>query len=151
MKLVPLLTFRNALSSIQDIGMTPFGQRTTYIIGEGRFEGQRLKGRVVPGGGDWLLRGEDGLAELDVRKTFETDDGALIHVSYTGLYRFSEEVTAKLGRGEDCGFGETLFKTHVRFQTGDTRYAWLNAVIAVGEGRETREGVEYRIFSLDDG
>ncbi len=151
MRLTPLLVFRNALSRVDEIGATPFGHRITYLVGEGVFEGERLKGRVLPGGGDWLLRGDDGLAELDVRKTFETDDGALIHVSYTGLYRFSAEVTEKLVRGEDCRFGETLFRTHVRFQTGDTRYAWLNMTLAVGEGRETREGVEYRVFALGDG
>ena len=148
MHLSPLLTFRNTLSAVQPIGDTPFGHRITYIVGEGRFEGERLNGRILPGGGDWLVRGTDGLARLDVRKTFETDDQALIHVSYTWIYKFSDEITARLASGGDCEFGDTLFLTQVQFETGDPRYAWLNETLAIGEGRETRNGVEYRIFAV---
>ena len=148
MKLTPLMTFRNSLAQVQDVGETPYGRRITYITGEGRFEGPRLKGRILPGGGDWLLRGADGLARLDVRKTFETSDSALIHVSYTGLYRFSQAVTERLEAGAACDFGDTLFLTQVQFETGDTRYAWLNETLAVGEGRETTEGVEYRVSKI---
>lgn len=148
MHLSPLLTFRNTLSAVQPIGETPFGHRITYIVGEGRFEGERLSGRVLPGGGDWLVRGADGLARLDVRKTFETDDHALIHVCYSGLYKFDALVTARLAAGKDCEFGDTLFMTQVQFETGDPRYAWLNETIAIGEGRETQGGVEYRVFAV---
>jgi hypothetical protein len=148
MHLTPLLTFRNTLSAVQSIGDTPFGHRITYIVGEGRFEGERLNGRILPGGGDWLVRGADGLARLDVLKTFETDDQALIHVSYTGIYKFCDAITARLASGGDCEFGDTLFLTQVQFETGDPRYAWLNETLAIGEGRETRNGVEYRIFAV---
>lgn len=149
MHLSPLLTFRNTLSAVLPVGDTPFGHRITYIVGEGRFEGERLNGRILPGGGDWLIRGVDGLARLDVRKTFETDDQALIHVSYTGLYKFDTLVTARLAAGEDCEFGDTLFLTQVQFETGDPQYSWLNETLAIGEGRETRNGVEYRVHAID--
>jgi hypothetical protein len=147
LQLAPLLTFTNGVS-VQSIGKTPFGERTTYIIGEGRFEGPRIKGRILPGGGDWLLRGADGLSKLDVRKTFETDDGALIDVRYTGLYRFSDAVTAKLEAGASSDFGDTLFHIQAQFETGDPRYAWLNATLAVGEGRETPAGVVYQLYAI---
>lgn len=142
------MKFRNSLSHVQDIGQTPYGHRITYITGGGHFEGPRLQGRILPGGGDWLVRGADGLARLDVRKTFETSDSALIHVSYTGLYRFNEAVTSRLETGAACDFGDTLFLTQVQFETSDTRYAWLNETLAVGEGRETSEGVEYRVSAI---
>ena len=148
MKLVPLMTFRSALAQIQTFGETPFGQRVTYIAGEGLFEGPKLNGRILPGGGDWLLKGREGLSFLDVRKTFETHDNALIHVSYTGLYRFDEQVTSKLNAGLASEFGETLFQTQIRFETGDPRYDWLNETLAVGEGKETQDSVEYRVFAL---
>ncbi|MDG1827107.1 MAG: DUF3237 domain-containing protein [Henriciella sp.] len=148
MRLVPLLTFRNTLSAVQTIGDTPFGQRITYIVGEGRFEGQALNGRILPGGGDWLVKGRDNLARLDVRKTFQTDDEALIHVSYTGLYKFDADVTQRLASGEDCAFGDTLFLTHVQFETGDKRYAWLNETLGVGQGRETQSGVAYEVYAV---
>lgn len=148
LRLAPLLTFSNSVV-VQPIGKTPFGDRTTYIIGEGRFEGPRLSGRIHYGGGDWLLRGTDGLSKLDVRKTFETDDGAYIDVRYTGLYRFSDALTAALKAGGESAFGETLFHIQAQFETGDSRYAWLNETLAVGEGRETQSGVIYQLYSIE--
>jgi len=38
-----------------------------------------------------------------------------------------------------------------RFETGDPRYAWLNAVVAVAEGRVLPNAVEYRVFQVSNG
>ena len=149
-KLEPLLRFSNVVTA-QGIGRTPFGERTTFIVAEGTFSGPRLRGRILAGGGDWFVRGADDLARLDVRKTFETDDGALIHVSYTGLYKFNEALTQALSLGHDAKFGETLFLAQVQFETGDPRYAWLNETLAVAEARETSAGVEYQLYALAHG
>jgi hypothetical protein len=146
-KLEPLLRFSNAVT-VQPIGQTPFGERTTYIVGEGVFSGPRLRGRILAGGGDWFVRGANDLARLDVRKTFETDDGALLHVSYIGLYKFNKAVTRALELGGDAQFGDTLFMAQVQFETGDPRYAWLNETLAVAEARETAGGVEYQLYAL---
>ncbi|TNE33068.1 MAG: DUF3237 domain-containing protein [Alphaproteobacteria bacterium] len=148
MRLEPLLTFRNGLADTQVIGEGPFGARRTYVIGPGTFEGERLRGEILPGGGDWMTVGRDGLANLDVRKTLRTHDGALIHLSYQGLYRFDDAIAAKLEAGAEAEFGETLFQVQARFETGDPRYDWLNSTLAIGEGRETSRGVEYRLYSL---
>ncbi len=145
--LEPLLTFSNPIT-VQAIGQTPFGTRTTYIVGEGQFSGARLRGRILPGGGDWMLEGADGLCRLDVRKTLKTDDGALIDLRYTGLYQISEAVTARLAEGGSCDFGDTLFQVQATFETGDARYAWLNRTLAVGEARETSDGVVYRLYAV---
>lgn len=148
LRLEPLMQFSNDVS-VQSIGLTPFGERTTYVTQPGVFDGPRLRGRILPGGGDWLVRGAGGLSRIDVRKTFETDDGALIHVNYTGLYKFDPEVTAKLVKGESTQFGETLFMAAVFFETGDERYAWINETMAVAEARETPQGVIYQLYSLE--
>lgn len=146
-KLEPLLRFSNDVTA-QSIGTTPFGVRTTYIVGEGVFSGPRLRGRILAGGGDWFVRGANDLARLDVRKTFETDDGALIHVTYVGLYKFNDAVSRTVASGGDARFGDTLFMAQVQFETGDVRYAWLNETLAVAEARETSVGVEYQLFAL---
>lgn len=148
--LEPLLSFRNPIT-VHAVGKTPFGIRTTYVIGAGTFEGPRLRGKILPGGGDWMLEGADGLCQLDVRKTFETDDGAIIDVRYTGLYQYDAAVTARLANGQSCDFGDTLFQVQARFETGDKRYAWLNRTLAVGEARETSEGVAYQLYALTSG
>jgi hypothetical protein len=38
--------------------------------------------------------------------------------------------------------------TQPRFETGDSRYAWLNSVVAVAEGRVLPNAVEYRVFQV---
>ena len=59
----------------QDIEITPRGTRRIIYVKGGTFQGPRLKGEVLPGGGDWLLVRPDGTSELDVRSTLRTDDG----------------------------------------------------------------------------
>ncbi len=50
----------------QDVGNTPHGVRRIYYVKGGTLEGPKLKGEVLPGGGDWLLLRPDGAGELDV-------------------------------------------------------------------------------------
>src|SRR5947208_15229000 len=80
-----LMTLNVVVEHPQKIGAVPHGTRVTAPISGGRFEGPRLRGRVVPGGGDWTLLRTDGVLELDLRLTLETDDGALIHMTSFGL------------------------------------------------------------------
>ena len=41
------------LEPAQDVGQTPGGHRRILVVRGGEFSGPRLKGRVLPGGGDW--------------------------------------------------------------------------------------------------
>ena len=87
-------------------GDGPFGTRILAVVTGGSFEGPRLKGKIWAGGGDWALRGPDGVARLDVRATFETDDGALIYVQYYGVNRPDESrLSANLGRHRSTATG----------------------------------------------
>src|SRR3989442_14777423 len=80
-----LMTLQVVVVGAQKIGAVPHGTRATVPIAGGRFEGPRLRGRVVPGGGDWTLLRTDGVLELDLRLTLETEDGALIHTTLFGV------------------------------------------------------------------
>ena len=45
--------------------------------------------------------------------------------------------------------GDQYFRTTPRFETGDTRYAWLNQSVSVAEGRLLPGfGVEYRVYCV---
>src|SRR6476661_6999725 len=96
----PLMTVKIAAAPPQKLGTVPHGIRSIVPVTGGDFEGPRLRGRVMPGGGDWLLLRSDGVLELDLRITLETDDGALIHMSFQGLRHAPADVIAALGRGE---------------------------------------------------
>src|SRR6201999_2346439 len=73
-----LMVVRIAASPPQALGAGPRGTRLTFPITGGDFEGPRLRGRVLGGGGDWGVVRADGVLELSLRVTLETDDGALI-------------------------------------------------------------------------
>jgi len=129
------MTLRLETGPIQKLGVGAHGARVTYPITGGRFEGDRLRGRVLPGGDDWTVTRADGVIELDLRVTLETDDGALIHMTFDGLR-------------DDGAAGGVYFRTAPRFQTASPQYAFLNRLLAVGRGEITSEGPVHRIEEL---
>ncbi len=73
------------MAAAQELGDTPLGRRRIIGITGGQFFGERLSGRVLPGGADWQVIRGDGVADLDARYTLETSDGALIYVRNKGI------------------------------------------------------------------
>ena len=85
MTLQPLFRAEITLAPAQELGEAPHGRRRIIPITGGRISGERVSGRVLPGGADWQVVRADGVAELDARYTIETADGALIYVSNRGV------------------------------------------------------------------
>ncbi len=143
-----LMTLEVTVSSPQKIGPVPLGTRVTAPIAGGRFEGPRMRGRVLPGGGDWTLLRSDAVLELDLRVTLETDDGALIHLASFGLRHGPPEVLAALARGEPVDPSAYYFRTTPRFETGDPRYSFLNRLLAVSTADRRPNGPIYTIDEI---
>jgi hypothetical protein len=119
-------------------------------------EGERLHGDVLPGGGDWseLGLGADGtaLTFIDVRSIWKTHDGALIYVTYGGRLVIPPAALADFrdpAKVEQLPTDSYYFRIQPTFETGDARYDWLNALVAVGVGRRTAAGVRYQIAGLE--
>jgi hypothetical protein len=142
-----LMSLQIEVSGPQKIGPVPHGTRVTVPVASGHFEGPRLRGRVLPGGGDWTLLRADGVLELDLRVTLETDDGALIQMRSFGLRHGPPEVIAAIGRGESVDPATYYFRTTPRFETGHPKYAFLNRLLAVSSGDRRAEGP---IYSIDE-
>ena len=121
MRTRPLFTLRLSTAPTQDVGPTPHGTRFTFPITGGTFEGDRLRGKVLPGGDDWAIERSDGVIELDLRVTLETDDGALVHMTFEGIR-------------DDGAPVAPYFRTLPRFETAAPQYAFLNRLLAVGTG-----------------
>src|SRR5262245_52685166 len=132
----------------QKLGAVPHGTRVIAPIAGGAFEGPRLRGKVLPGGGDWTLLRPDGVLELDLRITLETDDGALIFVSSFGLRHGPPEVLAALARGETVDPARYYFRTMPRFETSVAQYVFLNRVIAIASGDRSPSGPIYTIEEI---
>src|SRR5215471_12974784 len=52
----PLMTLRLRTAPTQDTGTGPHGTGVTFPISGGSFEGDRLRGNVLPGGDDWTTK-----------------------------------------------------------------------------------------------
>jgi steroid delta-isomerase-like uncharacterized protein len=135
-------------AEVQDLGATPAGHRRVVRVTGGTFTGPRLRGTVLPGGGDWLVERRDGTRALDVRITLRTDDGELIYSHYAGLFHGQPGVLDRLTRGEIVDPSDYYFRVAPLFETGSERYDWLNRVLAVGVGRRTHNQVSYHVYAV---
>ena len=144
----PLMTVRITAAPTQKLGPVPHGTRLIVPVTGGDFEGPRLRGKILPGGGDWLLLRADGVLELDLRITLETDDHALIYMTFQGLRHGPADAIAALGRGEVVDPARYYFRTVPRFETSAETYAFLNRIVTVGVGETRPDGAVHRIDEI---
>jgi hypothetical protein len=144
-----LFTIRLAVGAMDDMGVTPYGHRRIFTVAGGTFEGDELKGTVLPTpAGDWITVRSDGVWELDVRLTLKTHDGHLIYMSYRGLRHGPQWVLDRLAKGEKVDPSEYYFRTAPRFETASEKYSFLNRIISVGVGRREAARPIYEVFQI---
>lgn len=131
-----------------ELGQAPRGRRRIIPITGGTVSGERLNGRVLPGGSDWQVVYADGSAFLEARYPLKLEDGAVIDVLNTGIRHGPPEVIEALARGESVDPTKYYMRTQPRFETGDPRYSWLNRVVAVGTGRREPAAVHLTFFEV---
>jgi hypothetical protein len=127
----PLMQLHLTIAATEEVGRTPHGTLSIFPITGGSFEGERLRG-IVLGGADWVTAAANGASELDLRLTLQTDDGALIHMTFTGVR-------------DDAN---NYFRTLPRFETSAPKYAFLNRLLAVGTGEGRRDGPVHTIEEI---
>lgn len=144
-----LFTLEISLHPIHDLGTTPLGSRRIVPVSGGRFEGPRLRGEVLPDvGGDWLLLRADGTYQSDVRLALQTDDGALISMTYRGIRHADPAVSERIARGESVAPGEYYLRTLALLETASPEYGWVNDLVAVGTGCRLPERVTYELHEV---
>lgn len=135
--LVPLCTAKiTLLLPPIELGATPVGHRSIIEMPEIVYTGERLSGRSVTSATDYLLLSDGMVGAIDVRFVLQTDDGALVHVSYRGRSDHSQ------------GHGVLPLYSAPLFETADPRYLWLNTVQAVGKGIVTDNVIDYEIYEV---
>ncbi|MBX7434023.1 DUF3237 domain-containing protein [Mycobacterium sp. Y57] len=127
---------------------THLGTRLTFVATGGVVSGPDLRGEILPGGGDWLLIGGDGVGRVDVRATIRAHDGALIHFESRGVIKIPPDGMQRLADGQALAFGETYIRTTPVFETADPRYDWLSHCVAVGYNMLSPGHVDYRVYRL---
>jgi hypothetical protein len=111
--------------------------RSILEVATAKLEGERLSGTMKgAASADWATIGPDLTCTLDVRSTFETDDGALVYTYYRGRIDLTKPL------------GEAPVYAAPLYETGDDRYAWLNRIQAVAKGKLDGPSLTYEIAEV---
>lgn len=123
-----------------EVGVNDFGYLRAIMISGGSFEGEKLKGEVVPGGADWNLGfGGDNLDTITSTRVFakyllKTDDGCYIAIENLG---FKSRVNEN-----------SEIATMPTFHAPRGKYEWLNYGVYVASLTSSTEGVRGVIIKV---
>src|SRR5262245_48246141 len=150
--LTHLFGLKAELGATLDGGEAALGRRVLNAVANGTFAGERLKGVINPGTGDWMLTRRDGVMVVDARIVLKTDDDAIIHMSYGGRIVIPPEMLPEARdpqRRHLIDPARYYLRTNPVFETGAPKYAWLNDVVAIGTGRlNTGRGIAYDVYQV---
>ena len=118
------------------VGETGAGKLVIIPITGGSFEGELLRGRVLPGGADWSTQLPDGVAHVHARYWIETEDGAIIAVENEGFYNQNR--------------ADAMIRTTPRFTCDiNGKYAFLTRDVYAAELNSGGENaVDIRVYRL---
>jgi Protein of unknown function (DUF3237) len=139
------------LNPPQVVGPTIKGTRIIFPFRDGMVKGDKINGKILGSGADWGLIFDSTTFKIDVRTTIQTDDSALIYITYSGYSYASAKNQAIIsaGKGSELNPSDLYFRTSVSFETSSPKYAWLNHTVAIGVGRFPAAGkVAYRIYEI---
>jgi hypothetical protein len=140
-----LMTIYAPLDAAQAVDSTLY----TYNVRPGGWvKGPRISGTIIAPSGDWSRLLPSGVSRLDVRATIKTDDGALIQLTYNGIFKDTKETEDRANRGEVLTSQDVYFITAPTLQTSAKKYEWLNGVQCIGKmvSYKSDSYVKYDIF-----
>ena len=143
-----LFAFQLTVGPPSVIGQTPGWDRRIGEITGGTFEGERLRGKILSGGSDWQSLRADGVLTLNVRFVMQTDDDALIGVTYHGMRHGPPAVMERIARGESVSPADYYLRASPMFETASEKYGWLNRIVTVAMGHRLASGPIYNVFEI---
>ena len=137
------------LDPIVEMGQGQGGTRRIIPIIGGQVSGPAFSGEIMNVGADWQTIFASGLAELDTRYAFRTDDGAIIEIRNFGYRHGPADVMQKVAAGEDVDPSQYYMRTHARLETGHPDYRWVNNTLFVGVGGRLKSSVMLSLYAVD--
>lgn len=105
------------LGRICEVGETPYGSRTVFVVGSGDVTGPRLRASVLSGGLDFQLLLSNDVVEVEQLLVVRTSDGYVLYLQNVGV-----------------GFSENDVRLVLDVEApNDSPYAWLNEGYYVAE------------------
>lgn len=143
-----VFSLRIEIGAPEELGIIDGGRKRFIPILGGEIMGERLKGKVLRGGGDWQTILPGGLTEVYARYSLQAEDGTIIGIENKGVRVASPEVTARIAKGEDVDPSLYYFRTNPCFQVADGPHGWLRRHLFVGRGIRKPDHVVLEVFQL---
>lgn len=127
------------------------GRRLSVQIANGTFEGPALRGRVLPGGGEWPHDRDDGVLTFDARYHLQEDDGTVILIQNTGYRHAPHDVHERLWAlkpGDVVPHDAYYFRSQTRFEVAAGKHDWLSRHVFVGVGQRHETGNLIRYYKV---
>jgi len=81
---MPVFEANMKLDQVYEVGKTPYGQRTVFVIQGGTVTGEKITGSIMPGGLDFQLSFSNGGMEIEEILVLRTSDGKYIYLRIPG-------------------------------------------------------------------
>ena len=148
-QLRPFCTLTVELAPVLDVGAARLGTRRVVPIAGGRVTG-RISGTILDVGADWQTVDDDGVAEMDARYAFRTDDGALVEILNQGFRYGPPDVMTQLASGAPTPPDAYSMLSTARLESGHPDYRWVNRLVLVGTGARHGSTVQVDLYTLED-
>jgi muconolactone delta-isomerase len=146
-RLTPVYRLEASIGQPLDLGETAQGHRRIVPLTGGTFTGPELGGTLVEGASaDWQTVLADGTVLGDIRYTLQTAGGELLYVRSRSVRHGSDEVLARLGRGEDVDASEYTFRAATQIETAAPALDWLNKGVFIAVAAREAAGVIYETY-----
>jgi len=148
-KIDHIMSYNATLTAPEIIGEVPEGIRVNFYVTGGNITGPKVFGKLRPVGADWLTLRRDGIGVLDVKATAETNDGALLYITYSGIIDLGSTGYQDFLAGKPPASG-TAIRISPKVSTSHPNYLWLNRLHCVGVGGAflERSEVAYDVYAV---
>lgn len=144
--LEPVFSITAKIGQVLTGGTGAHGERLHIPIVGGSVSGERLRGKIVPGGSDWPVIGTDGHSRISAHYTIVADDGTAIYVTNEGLRVSPPKVLARLRAKETVAPAEYYFRTVPKFDVGDGPHQWLREHLFIGSAAPDGDQVKIDVY-----
>ncbi|MGH9043339.1 MAG: DUF3237 domain-containing protein [Acidimicrobiales bacterium] len=126
-----------------DIGPLPSGGRRWALgVAGGRFEGPRLSGEVLPGGGEWPHLRPDGVLAINARYCLKERDGTIIYLENRGFrWAYEPKDFERWLEGRGGGASGFYMRVTPTFEVPEGPHDWLTRHVFVGVLGDGEAGV----------
>ena len=146
-RLTKVYRLEASLGQPLDLGEIAQGHRRVVPLTGGTFTGPEINGTLLSGASaDWQIVLPDGTALGDIRYTLQTEGGDLLYVQSRSIRHGSQEVLARLARGEDVEASEYTFRASTQIETGGADLDWLDKGVFISVGGRQPGGVIYETY-----